>query len=409
MSRTPLALFASSLVLVSACGSRTDIDVRIQGAGGATTTSASSTSSTTSATTGTTSTSATTTSTSTGGGCVSDADCDDGVGCTVDLCAGGECTAAPSDALCDDGVSCTKDSCDLFADCTNAPLDALCSDDVGCTADFCLPGVGCVYEPCDDACSDGSFCNGLERCDPGVGCVKAPAPCDDGIVCSIDTCNPGGSGACGHTVSAGCVVPQSTALVVGAGGELVLVNIALGTTLSTLPGGGIYLDVARVGARVFACDGAAIYELDPATGMVIGNLTQSSANSLGGASDGFLYSADTFLYRVSADTGAVETLAALPYGHVSSGDVAILGGHAFVTTTSACGFDSLVDVDLATGASFSVGKIPTPCVYGLVAVNGELFGFSCEGHIARVDPTTAESVIISTASPKAYGAASDEG
>jgi hypothetical protein len=399
------------MALVLGCGSRSDIDLPLQGAGGNTATGTSVTSASSTGATSSSSTTAvtSTTSTSTGGGCLSDADCDDGVGCTVDFCAGGECTAAPSDALCDDGVACTKDSCDVFADCAHAPLDALCTDGVGCTADFCLPGVGCSYEPCDDVCSDGSFCNGLERCDPASGCVKAPPPCDDGIVCSIDTCSPGGSGACGHTVSAGCVVPQSTALVVGAGGELVLVNIALGTTLSQLPGGGIYLDVARIGARLFACDGGAIYELDPASGLVLGTVAQSSANSLGGASDGFLYSADTFLYRISADTGSIETLAALPYGHVSSGDVAILGGHAFVTTTSACGFDSLVDVDLATGASFSVGKIPTPCVYGLIAVNGELFGFSCEGHIARVDPTTADSVIIATASPKAYGATGDEG
>lgn len=395
-----------------ACGARSDIDVRMRdaGAGGATaTTSTTSATATTSASTsGTTSTSATSSTSS--GGCVADEDCDDGVGCTVDLCAGGLCTAAPADALCDDGFDCTKDSCDAVNDCAHAPVDALCNDVVGCTADFCVPGVGCTHEPCDEACSDGSFCNGLERCDVQAGCKNAAPPCNDGIACTIDSCSGAGDGTCGHTVPNGCLVPSTEVLVVGASGELASVSVALGTQSSSIPAAGpVYLDIARVGVRVFGCDGTTIYEIDPATNKVIGAVASSTANSLGGSSDGFLYYADNFLSRVSPDTGAKQTLAPLPYGHVSSGDVAILGGHAFITTTSACGYDSLVDVDLATGASFVVGKIPTPCVYGLVALSGELIGLSCEGHIARIDPETGASTIVSTTIHQMYGGAGPEG
>ena len=98
-------------------------------------------------------------------------------------CAGG----------CDDGIACTTDTCVAADTCDRVPNDALCDDD-----ERCNPGSGCVPRMCenDGDCNDGRPCNGDETCNPGgdgadpaTGCVAgSPPACDDGFVCTTDTC-----------------------------------------------------------------------------------------------------------------------------------------------------------------------------------------------------------------------------
>jgi hypothetical protein len=148
---------------------------------------------------------------------VADTDCDDGVDCTVDTCdtGSGQCSSSASDALCDDGVSCTVDACDPTEGCTLTPDDALCDDGLFCngieTCDAnldcqagtlnCEDGVGCTLDTCDEVfdtcvnspddalCDDGLFCNGAERCDAVADCLAGPDPCTDSVVCTLDGCN----------------------------------------------------------------------------------------------------------------------------------------------------------------------------------------------------------------------------
>jgi uncharacterized protein (TIGR03382 family) len=63
--------------------------------------------------------------TCTGGQCTGqEADCQDGVSCTVDLCdpSTGGCNSTPADARCEDGSDCTVDSCDAAQGCASKPL-----------------------------------------------------------------------------------------------------------------------------------------------------------------------------------------------------------------------------------------------------------------------------------------------
>ncbi len=104
------------------------------------------------------------------GRCATDAYCDDEIPCTEDRCERGMCQYVPHDERCDDGVSCTIDVCDPA-------------------------GGGCVPVPDDDACEDGSACNGMERCDPEANCVAGePLVCDDGIACTLDSCDDAAGG-----------------------------------------------------------------------------------------------------------------------------------------------------------------------------------------------------------------------
>jgi hypothetical protein len=53
---------------------------------------------------------------------------------------------------------------------------------------------------CED---DGLYCNGLEPCDAEIGCEIVPPPnCDDGIVCTIDSCDETAPG-CVHALNHG--------------------------------------------------------------------------------------------------------------------------------------------------------------------------------------------------------------
>lgn len=151
----------------------------------------------------------------TGTTCTSSADCDDSVACTVDTCAvGGTCrhmaldelctdSAAPScdpvmgcvrgsgcmsAADCDDSVACTIDSCGADRMCSHTPMDSLCM-----AGEVCNTTTGCFASmPCDTAadCDDGVFCNGPERCQPEFGCMPGTPPaCNDSDTCTIDTCD----------------------------------------------------------------------------------------------------------------------------------------------------------------------------------------------------------------------------
>jgi MYXO-CTERM domain-containing protein len=65
------------------------------------------------------------------------------------------------------------------------------------TVNFIPPVVGCVN---DAGCSDGIYCNGVETCDIATGaCLPGTPPtCDDGVACTVDTCQEGAPN-CVHT------------------------------------------------------------------------------------------------------------------------------------------------------------------------------------------------------------------
>ncbi len=174
---------------------------------------------------------------------------DDGVSCTADLCseAGQTVTHTPQDLLCDnsawcdgeescdavlgciagtpqpvsDGIACTQDSCDEKGDTIqHAPMNGVCDDGLycngtekcdvakGCTAGSIVnlsDGIDCTTDSCDEptdtivhtvnhtACDNGKWCDGFELCDSEKGCIAGSAPFggDDGIACTVDTCDEG--------------------------------------------------------------------------------------------------------------------------------------------------------------------------------------------------------------------------
>lgn len=68
--------------------------------------------------------------------------------------------------------------------------DEGCDDGVGCTRDVCMGGF-CRNRDDSAMCDDGVFCNGVEVCDREAGgCAPGRfQSCDDGDVCTIDRCD----------------------------------------------------------------------------------------------------------------------------------------------------------------------------------------------------------------------------
>jgi hypothetical protein len=128
--------------------------------------------------------------------------CNDGVACTMDVCdeASDACVHSPNNAACDDQQFCNGvELCDLVDGCLSGSSPD-CGDGVGCTIDSCDEATdSCVHSPNDLGCDDGQYCNGAETCDPVDGCEPgAPPNCDDGVACTLDSCDEAGD-ACVHT------------------------------------------------------------------------------------------------------------------------------------------------------------------------------------------------------------------
>lgn len=113
-------------------------------------------------------------------GCVEDADCEDDVDCTLDLCNAdtGDCEYWPDNDFCNNGLFCDGvEVCDMVAGCQTGTA-ADCDDRIECTNDFCDEFTrSCSHQPQHRRCDDGIFCNGSEYCHPRAGCRSTAPPC----------------------------------------------------------------------------------------------------------------------------------------------------------------------------------------------------------------------------------------
>ncbi len=77
-------------------------------------------------------------------------------------------------------------------DCAECASDADCEDGIACTLNHCGPDHECFFEPADLLCDDGIFCNGSEVCDVATGCGAGEPPCEY-YQCDeeSDQCHPG--------------------------------------------------------------------------------------------------------------------------------------------------------------------------------------------------------------------------
>ena len=89
---------------------------------------------------------------------------------------------------CDDGNTTDGDCCTF--DCQAEAFGISCSDEDACTLNDTCDGLGSCQPGSPLVCDDALFCNGLERCDDASGCQPgSPPELDDGLACTDDQCD----------------------------------------------------------------------------------------------------------------------------------------------------------------------------------------------------------------------------
>ncbi|HUU02450.1 MAG TPA: trypsin-like serine protease [Myxococcota bacterium] len=104
----------------------------------------------------------------------------------------GQCLPAPDGHACLDADPCNGSESCLANACISDGLPPDCTSDSPCLSGACVTGQGCVYSPIADgtACDNHDVCDGDDQCHEGR-CDPAGASldCDDGNVCTEDSCN----------------------------------------------------------------------------------------------------------------------------------------------------------------------------------------------------------------------------
>ncbi|MEM7350648.1 MAG: sialidase family protein, partial [Acidobacteriota bacterium] len=97
-------------------------------------------------------------------------------------------------ADCDDGAFCNgAETCNTGTGVCEAGTPPVCDDGVSCTVDSCNEATdSCDAAPNDSLCDNGLFCDGAETCAAINDCQAGTAPnCNDGVSCTVDSCNEG--------------------------------------------------------------------------------------------------------------------------------------------------------------------------------------------------------------------------
>jgi cysteine-rich repeat protein len=90
---------------------------------------------------------------------------------------------------CNDSNLCTQDLC-VSGTCQHPAV--VCNDGISCTIDSCDPAKGCQVVPDNSVCGDANSCT-LDICQIGVGCTHptVPAACGNGCPDAGETCDDG--------------------------------------------------------------------------------------------------------------------------------------------------------------------------------------------------------------------------
>jgi RHS repeat-associated protein len=128
---------------------------------------------------------------------------DDGNACTTDGCHptnGVTHTPVAAGTACPDGTVCIGAEACVASGVCQAGTPLVTNDGNPCTADACDPVAGVSHTPvaAGTACPDGNACNGDELCNASALCnAGTPIPTDDGNACTNDACDPA-TGAVTH-------------------------------------------------------------------------------------------------------------------------------------------------------------------------------------------------------------------
>jgi len=102
--------------------------------------------------------------------------------CQIDECV--------IDADCDDNLYCNGQEICSLGICNDGTM-LNCNDGISCTIDSCNEAIdACDYTPTDSLCDNGLWCDGYEYCEVASGCRPGTVvDCNDDVLCTQDSCN----------------------------------------------------------------------------------------------------------------------------------------------------------------------------------------------------------------------------
>lgn len=293
--------------------------------------------------------------------------------------------------------------------------DAECDDGVACTRDVCLDGL-CSHVPLDTRCDDGLYCTGDEKCDAVKGCYTVPRNCADPISCTDDRCDEA-SRSCTHTPNdARCPISHvcdpaldcQARAIAHSRSDLYEIRLPSGVVKLIGPTSDTLTDIAlHPSGTLYGLSFAGLCEIDVKTGACITKVIPLPSNPVGldAAPDGTLYgAAETLVYSIDRKTGVTKNVATFPSGYSASGDVAFVGSRMLVTARGGGTDDALVEFNLATASGKVLGRTGYRCIWGVAAYGPTLYGLTCEGRVLRIDPNTGASAQLSRVSVEFWGA-----
>jgi hypothetical protein len=280
------------------------------------------------------------------------------------------------------------------------------------------PGSLCAT---DADCPVTRFCTASAHCDPATGCSFAPRSCDDGVDCTRDECSEV-ERRCIHTPSDSlCPTTQlcspkrgcdAFVYSVASDGHLYETRVPSGTLVDLGAPAASLSDVALGSNGVlYATDSYVLYGVDRASGTattIASILPLHLYNGLGTANASLLATADVpQLFGIDPIYGSSISRATLPSGYRASGDITALGTRVLIAAASTANpsTDTLIEVNLSTGASNVLGNFGYRCVWGLATLGAVVYGLTCEGRILTVDATTGAATEIASTAPAFFGAA----
>ena len=108
------------------------------------------------------------------------------------LCAGHRVCTAEGLSECDALIPAAESCNGIDDDCSGKTDEGTCDDGIACTLDTCDPESGCLHEPLENGeCIDGNPCTVADHCVAGE-CVGSQVVCDDANPCTDDSCNEDG-------------------------------------------------------------------------------------------------------------------------------------------------------------------------------------------------------------------------
>ena len=271
---------------------------------------------------------------------------------------------------------------DLPADQEVDLCEAPCNDGIDCTIDSCDPARGCVFTPADERCSDGIDCT-VDSCNALTGCIFTPmdALCEDMIPCTVDACRPG----------VGCVfTPEDTLCSDGIDCTLDRCDLSVGACTST-PRHELCAD--EIPCTVDRCDTAAGClstpdgslcapgeRCEPACGGCILDVAPAGR---------FLAHSSSSLYQIDPAAPSSTYIGDIGF---SVTDIAVTNDNMLWGIT----YDSLLSINYCTGVGRVIGDVGTTSTLNalVAAPDGYLFGADYDGDVWRIDPSTGAGTRI---------------